>query len=78
VRYAQQPFTSASAAEYLAERVDPLAGPTDTLPPGPLGIWLGPKRRIVLVERAPTGRRLFLELRRGVIYETNLIGFTGL
>jgi hypothetical protein len=78
VRYAQQPFTSASAAEYLAQRVDPLADPTDTPPVGRVGIWLGPDRRIVLVERAPTGRRLFLELRRGVIFETNLIGFTGL
>ncbi len=75
VRYAQRPFTSASAAGYLAERVDPLAAPTGTPPLGRLGIWLGPNRRIVLVERAPTGRRFFLELRRGVIYRTNLIGF---
>jgi len=78
VRYAQQPFTSASAADYLARRVDPLARPTDTPPVGRLGIWLGPNRRIVLAERAPTGRRLFLELRNGVVYETNLIGLTGL
>jgi hypothetical protein len=77
VRYAQRPFTSATAAAYLAERVDPLARPSDTPPVGRLGIWLGPRRRIVLVERASTGRRLFLELRRGVIYETNLIGLTG-
>jgi hypothetical protein len=77
VRYAQQPFTSASAADYLAERVDPLAGPDATPALGRLGIWLGPNRRVVLVERAPTGRRFFLELRRGLIYRTNLIGFTG-
>ena len=77
VRYAQRPFTSASAAAYLAKRVDPLSGPSATAPVGHLGIWLGPDRRIVLVERAPTGRRLFLELRRGVIYRTNLIGLAG-
>ncbi len=75
VRYAQRPFTSASAADYLADRVDPLARASDTPPVGRLGIWLGPDRRIVLVERAPTGRRFFLELRRSVIYRTNLIGF---
>jgi hypothetical protein len=77
VRYAQRPFTSGSAAAYLAERVDPLTGPSGTPAVGRLGIWLGPGRRIVLVERAPTGRRLFLELRRGVIYRTNLIGLAG-
>jgi plasmid stabilization system protein ParE len=76
VRYTQRPFTPATAAAYLAERVDPLEGPSDTPPLGRLGIWLGPDRRIVLVERAPTGRRLFLELRRGVIYRTNLGGLT--
>jgi len=76
VRYAQRPFTPATAAAYLAERVDPLEGPSDTPPVGRLGIWLGPDRRIVVVERAPTGRRLFLELRRGVIYRTNLGGLT--
>jgi len=77
VRYAQRPFTSPSAAAHLAERVDALVRPSDTPPAGRLGIWLGPDRRIVLVERAPTGRRLFLELRRGVIYRTNLIGLAG-
>jgi hypothetical protein len=74
VRYAQRPFTSATAAAYLAKRVDPLARLSDTPPLRHIGIWLGPNRRIVLVERAPTGRRLFLELRRGVIYRTNLGG----
>jgi hypothetical protein len=30
----------------------------------------------VLAERTTTGRRLYLEIRRGHIYRTNLIGFT--
>jgi hypothetical protein len=77
IRYAQRPFTSESAAAYLADRVDALRGPADTPPAGRLGIWLGRDRRIVLVERAPTGRRFYLELRRGIIYRTNLIGFAG-
>jgi hypothetical protein len=76
IRYAQRPFTSASAAAYLAERVDPLAGPSAAPPVGRLGIWLGPDRRVVLAERTPTGRRFYLELRKGVIYRTNLIGRT--
>jgi hypothetical protein len=76
IRYAQRPFTSASAAAYLAERVDPLDRPSDTPAVGRLGIWLGPDRRVVLAERTPTGRRLYLELRKGLIYRTNLIGRT--
>jgi hypothetical protein len=30
----------------------------------------------VLVERATTGRRLYLEIRRGINYRTNLVGLT--
>jgi hypothetical protein len=44
---------------------------------GRLGIWIGPNRRIVLVERAPTGLRLYLEIRHGAIYRTNLGDVTG-
>ena len=47
------------------------------MPPiGRLGIWAGDPLRIVLTERAPTGRSLYLELRDGIIYRTNLIGLT--
>jgi hypothetical protein len=77
IRYAQRPFTSADAAHYLGRRVVALAGPSATPALGRVGIWLGPNRRIVLAERAPTGRRFFLEFRRGVIYKTNLVGFIG-
>jgi hypothetical protein len=37
-------------------------------------VWVGEGSRIVLVERATTGRRLYLEIRRGIIYRTNLVG----
>jgi hypothetical protein len=48
--------------------------PEATPPVGKLGVWIGDGRRIVLVERATTGRRLYLEIRRGIIYRTNLVG----
>jgi len=72
IRYAQRPFTSASAASLLGEHALPLSSATGTPPVGKLGIWLGPDRRIVLAERTPTGRRLYVELRRGITYRTNL------
>lgn len=72
IRYAQQQLSAADMAPRLADRVVPLAGPSETPPVGRLGLWLGPERRIVLAEQAPTGRRFYLELRHGVIYRTNL------
>jgi hypothetical protein len=39
-------------------------------------VWIGDSRRIALVERATTGRRLFLDIRRGLIYRTNFLGLT--
>jgi hypothetical protein len=74
IRYAQRPFTSASAASVLRAHAVPLPSADGTPPVGKLGIWLGPDRRIVLAERTPTGRRLFVELRRGITYRTNLLG----
>jgi hypothetical protein len=74
IRYAQRPFTSATAASFLGPHAAPLPSPEATPPVGKLGIWLGPDRRIVLVERTPTGRRLFVELRHGISYRTNLSG----
>jgi hypothetical protein len=74
IRYAQRPFASAAAARWLGDHAVPLRTASSTPPLGKLGIWLGPARRIMLVERAPTGRRLFVELRRGITYRTNLLG----
>jgi hypothetical protein len=74
IRYALRTFNSNTAARQLGDHAVALDGPTETPPPGKLGIWLADPNRIVLVERAPTGRRLYLEIRRGVIYQTNLIG----
>jgi hypothetical protein len=77
VRYARQQLSAAVVAPRLARRVVPMSGPTETPPVGRLGLWIGPNRRLVLAERAPTGRRFYLELRRGVIYRTNLGDLTG-
>jgi hypothetical protein len=77
IRYASQPLSARVVAPRLAHRVVPLSASSGTPPVGRLGLWLGPNRQIVLVERAPTGRRLYLELRHGVIYRTNLAGLTG-
>ena len=74
IRYDLRPFTSSTAARWLGDHVVPLGSPVATPPLGKLGIWLGPARRIMLVGRAPTGRRLFFELRRGIAYRTNLLG----
>jgi hypothetical protein len=76
IRYDLKPFSSVSAARSLGKHVVSLPNPTATPPLGRLGIWIGPSRRIVLAERTPTGRRLYLELRRGVQYRTNLLGLT--
>jgi hypothetical protein len=74
IRYARQPLTADNVARRLGSHVVPLGSPEATPPAGRLGIWLGDPRHIVLVERATTGRRLYLELRHGVKYRTNLLG----
>ena len=76
IRYAQQPLTTDVVASRLGSHVIPLGGPEATPPIGKLGIWLGAPSRIVLVERATTGRRLYLDIRHGVKYKTNLLGLT--
>jgi hypothetical protein len=76
IRYARQPLTADNVARRLGSHVVPLGSPEATPPTGKLGIWLGDTRHIVLVERATTGRRLYLELRHGVKYRTNLLGLT--
>jgi hypothetical protein len=76
IRYARQSLTSVEVARRLGSHVVPLPNPQATPPTGKLGIWLGEPRHIVLVERATTGRRLYLELRHGVKYRTNLLGLT--
>jgi hypothetical protein len=72
IRYGLVHVNAADAARHLHGNVVALDGAQETPPLGKLGIWMGPGRRIVLVERAPTGRRFYLELRRGIIYRTNL------
>ena len=74
IRYAPAMPPANEVAQRLGGHVVPLAGPDAAPPAGKLGVWTGVPRRIVLVEVAPTGRRLYLELRHGVIYRTNLLG----
>ncbi len=76
IRYGLRKFTSDDAARRLGPHAVPLPTAAATPEAGKLGIWVGPHRRIVLAERAPTGRRLYLELRHGVQYRTNLLGLT--
>ena len=73
-RYAKEHLSAESAARRLGGHVVPLATPKATPPIGKLGLWLGDPKRIVLVEHAQTGRRLYLEIRHGLIWQTNLIG----
>jgi hypothetical protein len=72
IRYGLRPFTSATAARWLGSHAVPLESEASTPELGKLGIWIGRGRRIVLAERTPTGRRLYAEIRRGVLYRTNL------
>lgn len=73
-RYGHERVSAEEVARRLGSHVVPLANPEATPPVGKLGIWLGDTRRIVLVERATTGRRLYLDIRRGIIYRTNFNG----
>lgn len=75
-RYAHAPISAQAVARRLGKHVVELSSPSSTPPTGKLGIWAGDRLRVVLVERAATGRRLYLELRDGIIYRTNLIGLT--
>jgi hypothetical protein len=74
IRYARGPLSADEVARRLGNHVVPVDNPEATPPIGKLGLWVGDPRRIVLVERATTGRRLYLEIRRGIIYRTNLVG----
>jgi hypothetical protein len=76
IRYAREPLSTTEVVRRLGDHTVPLGTPEATPPIGKLGIWLGDKNRIVLVERATTGRRLYLEIRRGINYRTNLVGLT--
>jgi hypothetical protein len=76
IRYARRPLNSDQVAQRLGRHVVSLRSPGASPPIGKLGIWLGDPRHIVLVERAITGRRLYLELKHGVKYRTNLLGLT--
>jgi hypothetical protein len=76
IRYARQPLSSDQVARRLGSHVVSQRSPGTSPPIGKLGIWLGDPRHIVLVERAITGRRLYLELKDGVKYRTNLLGLT--
>jgi hypothetical protein len=76
IRYARGPLSTTEVVRRLGDHTLPLATPDATPPIGKLGIWLGAENRIVLVERATTGRRLYLEIRRGLNYRTNLVGLT--
>jgi hypothetical protein len=76
IRYAREPLSTTEVVRRLGDHTLPLATPEATPPIGKLGIWLGAENRIVLVERATTGRRLYLEIRRGINYRTNLVGLT--
>jgi len=74
IRYGRPPLSADEVARRLGSHVVPLDKPEATPPVGKLGVWIGDGRRIVLVEPATTGRRLYLEIRRGIIYRTNLVG----
>jgi hypothetical protein len=76
IRYAHEPLSTTEVVRRLGRHTILLDTPDATPPIGKLGIWLGAQNRIVLVERATTGRRLYLEIRRGINYRTNLVGLT--
>ena len=58
IRYTRLPLSTDEVARRLGSKVVPLASAHATPPAGKLGVWIGSPKRIVLVERATTGRRL--------------------
>jgi hypothetical protein len=76
IRYMRETLSAQEVARRLGSRVVVLDSSGATPPVGKLGVWTGEQRRIVLVERSSTGRRLFLDIRRGIIYRTNFLGLT--
>ncbi len=76
IRYARHPLATDEVARRLGSHVVPLNSPRATPPIGKLGVWVGDHRRIILVERTTTQRRLYLEIRHGIPYRTNLLGLS--
>jgi hypothetical protein len=76
LRYSNPMPAAASVAARFGGRVVALPEATSTPSLGRIGLWTGPGARLVLIERAPTGRRLFLDYRHGQIYRTNFAGLT--
>jgi hypothetical protein len=74
IRYSRESLSAQEVARRLGGHVVVLKTSTATPPLGKLGVWVGAPRRIMLVERATTGRRLYLDIRRGIAYRTNLVG----
>lgn len=76
IRYARDPLSTTEVVGRLGNHTVALDEPGATPPIGKLGVWVGDNRRIVLVERATTGRRLYLDIRHGINYRTNLVELT--
>jgi hypothetical protein len=74
IRYSGESLSAQEVARRLGSHVVVLDKAQATPPLGKLGVWVGAPRRIVLVERATTGRRLYLDIRHGIAYRTNLVG----
>lgn len=74
VRYSAAMPSASTVAASLGSRVVALRDATATPPLGKIGVWTNRRRRLVLVERSATGRRLYVDYRNGVIWRTDLAG----
>lgn len=71
VRY-HRGATAAAALAASLPRVVALRSAAATPPAGRIGLWIGRRGRLLVVERAPTGRRLWIELRGSRVWRSNL------
>jgi hypothetical protein len=74
VRYHRGAASARALADSLPRRVVPLASPSATPASGTIGLWVGPRGRLLVVDRALTGRRLWIELRGSRVWRTNVSG----
>jgi hypothetical protein len=71
VRY-HRGATAAAALAASLPRVVALRSAAATPPAGRIGLSTGPRGRLLVVERAPTGRRLWIELRGSRVWRSDL------
>lgn len=72
VRYHRGTASARALAAGLPHRVVPLTSASATPARGRIGLWVGPRGRLLVVDRASTGRRLWIELHASRVWRSNV------